>query len=538
MQATTSARSGSEPTPPPDPFLGSPRIDARVLARLAERIAVGGDRPRLALTAPATGARLADLLLGTPGDVRAAARRARAAQPAWAARAAADRTRVLLRFHDLVLARRDEALDLIQIETGKARRHAFEELEDAALSASYYGRHAPRQLRPRRRRTALPLLVGAVELRRPVGVVGVISPWNYPLTLGITDALPALAAGNAVIAKPDVQTSFTALWCAELLAQAGLPEGLFQVVAGHGPELGAPLVEAVDHLAFTGSTRTGRVVARQAAARLIGCSLELGGKNPMLVLADADLDRAAESAVTGCFSSTGQLCISFERVYVDRAVHDRFLDRFVERTRTLRLGAGLGWEIELGSLTSAAQLERVDAHVREAVERGATVHAGGRARPDLGPFFYEPTILTGVDGGMRVCAEETFGPVASVHPVADADEAVALANATPYGLNASVWTRDLRRGRALAARLAAGTVNVNDAYQAAWGSVGAPMGGLKDSGLGRRHGAGGILRYTEAQTVAVQRAPSLAPPRGAAAERWAGAMVALLRLRDRLPGIR
>jgi len=522
----------------PDPFLGSPRIDATVLARLARRIAAGDAPAGLPLTAPAAGARLADLPLCTPEDVGAAAARARAAQPAWAGRSAADRCRVLLRFHDLLFARRDEVLDLVQIETGKARRHAFEELEDAALCASYYGRHGPGQLGARRRRTALPLLIGAVELRRPVGLVGVISPWNYPLTLGITDALPALAAGNAVIAKPDVQTSFTVLWCAGLLAEAGLPEGLFQVVTGHGPQLGPALVGAVDHVAFTGSTATGRVVAGQAAERLIGCSLELGGKNPMLVLADADLDRAAAAAVTGCFSNAGQLCISFERVYVEAAVHDRFLERFVERTRALRLGAGLDWGVEVGSLTSAAQLERVAAHVDEAVERGATVRAGGRARPDLGPCFYEPTILTGVTGGMRVCAEETFGPVVSVYPVADAAAAVELANATPYGLNASVWTRDLRRGRALAARLDAGTVNVNDAYQAAWGSVGAPMGGLKDSGLGRRHGAEGILRYTHAQTVAAQRLLSLAPPRGPAAERWAAAMVRLLRLRDRLPGIR
>ncbi len=321
-------------------------------------------------------------------------------------------------------------------------------------------------------------------------------------------------AGNAVVNKPDTQTALTALWARELLVEAGLPADLWQVVIGDGPVIGPAVVEHADYVSFTGSTRTGRDVAQRAAARLVGASLELGGKNAMLVLSDADLDAAAAGAVRACFSSAGQLCISIERLLVHRSVADAFLERFAARTRALRLGGGLAYGADMGSLVSVRQLETTTRHVEEAVKAGATVVAGGRARPDLGPFFFEPTILDGVTPEMAVCAEETFGPVVSVYCFDTEDEAVAAANSTPYGLNSSVWTRDLRRGRSVAARLRTGTVNVNEAYAAAYGSVGSPMGGMGDSGLGRRHGAEGILRFTEAQTIATQRLMPIAPSFG------------------------
>lgn len=510
-----------------------------LLSRLVELSAVPREgRGAVDVIVPFTGERLGCVPRGTPADVEEAVRRARAAHPAWAARSFAERAEVFLRFHDLLLDRRDELLDLVQTESGKSRRHAFEEVMDTAVMARHYALHAERYLRPRRRKGALPGLTVTRVHHHPVGVVGFIVPWNYPLNLLVTDAIPALMAGNTAVLKPDHQTSFIALRAADLLYEAGLPRDALPVVTGVGPELGPALIGSVDFLMFTGSTRTGKVVARQAAERLIGVSLELGGKNPMLVLEDADLGRAVEGALRGAFVGAGQVCVSTERVYVPRGLFDGFVRRFAEGARALRLGAALDYTAEVGSLSSAEQLQRVEAHVRDAVERGAVVQAGGGARPDVGPFFYEPTVLTGVAPGMRAYAEETFGPVVSVYPYDTVDEAVALANDTPYGLSASVWGRSVRRAEEVAVRIRAGSVNVNEAYAATWASAEAPVGGVKESGLGRRHGAEGILKYTEAQTVSRQRGLPIAPPRGVAEERYVRAMTHLLRWMRRIPGVR
>ncbi|MGP3928058.1 succinic semialdehyde dehydrogenase [Streptomyces sp. 8N616] len=478
---------------------------------------------------PFTGEKLADLPESTPEDVATAFERAREAQKAWAATPVRQRAAVLLRFHDLVLERQAEVLDLIQLETGKARLHAHEEVQAVAMAARHYGRKAPGYLRPKRHSGAVPALTKVTELRQPRGVIGQIAPWNYPFELSVGDALPAFAAGNAVVMKPDTETALTALWARDLLIEAGLPAGVWQVVVGEGPVVGPAVVERADYVSFTGSTRTGREVARSAAARLVGCSLELGGKNAMLVLHDADIEKAAAGAVRGCFSSAGQLCISIERLYVHESVADAFVERFAARTRAMRLGSALAYGADMGSLVSERQLETVTRHVQEAVEKGAKLVAGGRHRPDIGPLFYEPTILDGVEAPMAVCAEETFGPVVSIYRFSDEDDAVALANATPYGLNASVWTKDGRRGRAVAARLRTGTVNVNESYAAGYGSVQAPMGGMGDSGLGRRHGSEGILKYTEAQTVAHQRLMPLAPSFGMDDAQYAQFMTRSLR---------
>jgi succinate-semialdehyde dehydrogenase/glutarate-semialdehyde dehydrogenase len=351
----------------------------------------------------------------------------------------------------------------------------------------------------------VPLLTRVREIRHPKGVVGVIAPWNYPLTLAVSDSVPALLAGNAVVIKPDNQTAVTALWAASLMAEAGLPEHLFQVVVGDGPVIGTAIVESCDHVAFTGSTATGRVVARRAAERLVGMSLELGGKNAVYVAEDADLDRAAEALIRDCFTNSGQVCISMERMILHERIADAFLDRFTDRIRHLRQGPAMDFGADVGSLISQAQLDRVRAHVEDAVAKGARVLVGGRARPDLGPYFFEPTVLEGVPVEAQCYAQETFGPVVSVFRVGSDGEALSLANGTEYGLNASVWTRDVRRGVLLARQIQAGTVCVNEAFTIGWGSVAAPMGGRKQSGVGRRHGAEGLLRYTEVQTVASQR---------------------------------
>ena len=505
-----------------------------LLERLRSRITLAGSpQTSILVRAPYTGDTIGTIPAGTVADLEAAVDRARLAQPAWSNRTFASRASIFLRFHDLLLKRQDEVLDLIQWETGKARRHAFEEILDTAVVTRYYARRAQRLLRPRRRKGALPLLTLTREFKSPVGVVGLIVPWNYPLNLAVTDAVPALMAGNEVVLKPDVQTSFTALWAVDLLRQAGLPPDVFGIVTGEGPLLGPALGERVDYLMFTGSTRTGRMVARQAAERLIGCSLELGGKNPMIVLADADLDAAVHGAIQGCFASAGQVCVSIERIYVHRSIAERFLARLAERTRALKLGASLDYSMEMGSLTGERQLHHVEEHVRDAVAKGAVLVEGGCRRPDLGPLFYEPTVLTGVTEQMQVYAEETFGPVVSVYPFTDEAEAVKLANATRYGLNASIWTRDTVHGARLAREIRAGNVNVNEAYAAAWGSVDAPCGGLKESGMRARHGAEGIVKFTETQTVAVQRLIPVGTPswmEAAVHARWMTRLMKLLQV--------
>ena len=403
-------------------------------------------------------------------------------------------------------------MDLIQAENGKSRRDAYLEVADIAITCRYYARTAASVLAPSGRSGLIPGLTSVQELRHPKGLVTVISPWNYPLSLAAGDSIPALLAGNAVLQKADNQTALTALYALDLARRAGVPADLWQVVLGRGSNIGDQLLDAADYVMFTGSTESGRRIAQEAGRRLVDCSLELGGKNAMVVLDDADLDRAAEGAVRACFSSSGQLCISIERMYVAESIHDRFVAKFLAGVASMQVGGAYDFSCQMGSLTSTEQLEVVQRHVEDALAKGATLLAGGRPRPDLGPFFYEPTVLTDVVEGMECFAEETFGPLVSVYRFGTDDEAVELANATRYGLNASVWSRSSRRGREVAARLRAGTVNVNEAYAAAWGSIDAPMGGMGDSGMGRRHGASGILKYTEAQTVARQRLFNLAPP--------------------------
>ncbi|WP_033237624.1 succinic semialdehyde dehydrogenase [Streptomyces albidoflavus] len=524
----TGARTGTNPLAPAPQGTRTAAdvVTPQVVAQLTRDVVGSG---RTANHAPFTGEKLADLPESTPEDVADAFARARAAQEAWAATPVARRAAVLLRFHDLVLARQAEVLDLIQVETGKARLHAHEEVQAVALAARHYGRKAPSYLRPKRHTGAVPVLTKITELRQPRGVVGQIVPWNYPFELSVGDALPAFVSGNAVVMKPDTETALTALWGRDLLIEAGLPAEVFQVVIGEGQVVGTEVVRHADYVSFTGSTTTGKIVAQRAAARLIGCSLELGGKNAMLVLEDADIEKAAAGAVRACFSSAGQLCISIERLLVHESVADAFLERFTALSKAMRLGNSLAYGADMGSLAGERQFEAVRGHVEEAVAKGAKVLAGGQPRPDIGPYFFEPTILDGVEEAMAVCNDETFGPVVSVYRFRDEEEAITRANATSFGLNSSVWTKDGRRGRAIAARLRTGTVNVNEAYASAYGSVQAPMGGMKESGIGRRHGSEGILKYTEPQTVAHQRLLPMAPSFGMDDAKYAEFMTRSLR---------
>ncbi len=527
-----------------DPVVDGPRdpehdprasyaLEPDYVRSLTDRIlATSGET--VALTSPVNGAPLAHVPQSSEADVVEAFRRARQAQQEWSATSLRERSAIMLRLHDLVMRRQEEILDLIVWESGKARKHAFDEPMHVALTARYYARTAHRHLVTRRRRGVVPGLTRVEENRLAKGVVGIISPWNYPFTMALCDGLPALMAGNAVVAKPDAHTMLTALLGAELLEQAGFPRDLWQVVAGPGSRTGTSIVDRADYVCFTGSTRTGRSVAGRCAERLIGCSLELGGKNPMLVLRDADLEKAAEGAVRASFSNAGQLCVAMERMFVADHVYDRFVERFVARTRAMSLGATLGWGTDMGSLISAEQLETVTAHVEDARAKGARVLTGGRHRPDLGPYVYEPTVLEGVTPEMTCFGEETFGPVIALYRFHDEADAVDRANAGEYGLNAAIYSQDGRRARELAARIRCGSVNINEAFGATFASIDSPMGGMGQSGMGRRQGAEGIHRYTESQSVATQRGLRLAPMLGMSDQGYARLMSANLRLLKKL----
>ncbi|ADG96807.1 Aldehyde Dehydrogenase [Segniliparus rotundus DSM 44985] len=484
-------------------------------ARLGKLVAIDepAERSSRAITEAFTGKELAQMPIGNETDVERAFARARAAQKEWAKTSLRSRAAILRRFQTLVFQKLDELADIVQAETGKARASAVEEVLFVATAAGWYAANGPKILKEKRVKPAVPILMDARVRHLPKGVVGVISPWNYPMALSVQDANPAWLAGNAVIMKPDSQTPFSTLALSELLYEAGLPRDVLQTLPGPGQVVGNALAEQADYLMFTGSTATGKSLAEQCGRRLIGFSGELGGKNPMIVTATANIRRAALGATRACFSNSGQLCISIERIYVQEQVYEQFINEFVAQTKAMRLGAGYSSDIDMGSLISEAQLKTVDDHVNDAVSKGAKVLIGGKARPDLGPYFYEPTVLGGVREGMTLYKEETFGPVVSVYPVKTVAEAIAAANDTRYGLNCSVWAGTWREGQEIAGQIYSGSANVNEGF-AAWASHEAPCGGTRESGAGRRNGAEGLLKYTETQGLVTQRFLSLS------GERW------------------
>jgi len=508
------------------------------LRDLATDAAAPSDGDPRTIRAPATGDTLGTVPTATPAAVTTTSATARDAQVDWAERSIDERVEIVARFHDLVLDRRGDLADVVQAETGKARRDAMEEVLDVAINARYYANRADSLLTPDRRRGALPLLTKTREHHQPLGVVALITPWNYPLTLAISDAIPALLAGNTVVLKPDESTPYSALLGVRLLREAGLPADAFYVTPGPGETLGDPLIEESDFVGFTGSTAVGRSVAERAGRELTPCSLELGGKNPLLVLDDVDVDDATEPAVRSCFANAGQLCVSTERAYVHDAVYDEFLDAFATAASELRLGTGTSWAYDVGSLTPVGHADAVHEAVEGAVDAGAEVVVGGRKRPDVGPNVYEPTVLTDVPRDAQINVAETFGPVVAVHRVDTVQEALDRGNDSPYGLHATVLAGDADRGERVATHLDCGTVSVNDAYPATWASVDAPMGGTKDSGLGRRHGSDGLLKYTDAQTVSVQRGPTIGPGDRLSAKAWSGLMTRALRFQKTISGWR
>ena len=457
--------------------------------------------PHIASTNPATGEVLRQFDCTSAAEVNAAVARARAAQPSWAKTSVRERVRILREFQKRLHAGKQEVSELITREAGKPVVEALlTEVVVVLDAARFCLANAPRFLRPEpvpHSNPAMKAKSGRL-LRDPWGVVGIISPWNYPFSVPAGETLAALVTGNAVVLKPSEFTPLCALELERLLREAGLPQGLFQVVVGDG-STGAALTEApVDKLIFTGSVATGKRVAQAAAARLVPVVLELGGKDPMVVLDDADLEVVSSAAVWGAFVNAGQTCLSVERCYVHRSLYEPFLEACVDKAERLRTGNGMDPATDVGPLIHQRQLRIVESHVEEARARGARLLTGGCLRPELGANFYSPTVLADVTHAMRIMREETFGPVLPVMPFDDDDEAVRLANDSEFGLAASVWTRDRARGEALARRIHAGTVMVNDVVSC-FGISEAPHGGFKSSGLGRTHGRLGLEEMVRLQ---------------------------------------
>ncbi|MGH9504557.1 MAG: aldehyde dehydrogenase family protein [Terriglobales bacterium] len=466
---------------------------------------------RIVSTNPATGETLREFECASEAEVHATIARAHAAQPKWAELGLRKRIVVLRAFQKRLHEKKSEVAQLVTREVGKPYVEALlTEVLVVLDAARFLIDNAYRLLRDEpvpHGNLAMKTKSGRL-IREPYGVIGIVSPWNYPFSIPATESLAALVAGNAVVVKPSEFASLTAIELASLLHQAGVPEGIFQVIAGDGAT-GAALVNAgIDKLVFTGSVATGRRIAQAAAVRLLPVVLELGGKDPMLVLDDADVEIASRGAVWGAFVNAGQACLSVERCYVHRSLYGRFLDACVRHTQQLRVGNGMDSETDVGPLIYERQLRNVESQVEDARALGARVLTGGKRLPEIGANYYAPTVLADATHGMRIMREETFGPVLPVMPFDADDDAIRVANDSEYGLAASVWTKDRTRGEAVARRIQAGTVMVNDVVSC-FGISEAPHGGVKASGIGRSHGRFGLEEMVRLKYLDSDRLPGI-----------------------------
>jgi acyl-CoA reductase-like NAD-dependent aldehyde dehydrogenase len=467
--------------------------------------------PKIVSVNPATGEVLRELECAGEGAVEAAVARAHAAQAAWSDLGLRQRIDVLREFQSKLYEKKSEIAAAITREVGKPLVEALvTEVLVVLDAARFLIDNAWGLLRdePVPHGNLVTKLKSGWLVREPHGVIGIISPWNYPFSIPATETLAALVAGNAVVLKPSELTPLVALELASLLHAAGVPEDVFQVVVGEGPAGAALLRSPIDKLVFTGSVATGKRIAAAAAERLLPVVLELGGKDPMLVLDDADVDVASSAAVWGAFVNAGQACLSVERCYVHRSLYESFACACAEKTKQLRMGNGMDSHTDVGPMIQERQVRIVESHVEDAKARGARVLAGGTRLPELGVNFYAPTVLADVTQDMRIMREETFGPVLPVMACADDDEAVRLANDSEYGLAASVWTRDRKRGERLARRIHAGTVMVNDVISC-FGISEAPHGGVKASGVGRTHGRFGLDEMVRVKYLDMDRMPGM-----------------------------
>jgi acyl-CoA reductase-like NAD-dependent aldehyde dehydrogenase len=467
----------------------------------------GGSTPTIPVENPATGELIGTIPVLDAGELAEMAARGREAQPQWEAIGYEGRARVMRRAQKWILDNADRVIETVVSETGKTYEDA--QLTDMGYTVSalgFWAKEGPKYLADERVPSwTNPVAAGKKLIIRyaPVGLVGVIGPWNFPIANSFGDCIPAMMAGNSVILKPSEVTPLSSLVMAEMMKECGLPEHVFQVATGDGGT-GAALIAEVDCVMFTGSSATGKTVMKAAAETLVPCYLELGGKDPMIVCDDANVERAANAAAFWSMNNAGQVCISVERCYVDASIYDEFVARVTENVRGLRQGVPTGvGTVDVGAMIFPPQLDIVDEHVRDAVAKGAKVLTGGHPRSGPGRFF-EPTVLVDVDHTMKCMREETFGPTLPIMKIANAEEGVRLANDSEYGLQASVWTSDVDRGEALARRIEAGVVCVNDA-QVNYTALNLPMGGWKTSGLGTRHGSAGIRKYTKVQSLLVTK---------------------------------
>jgi acyl-CoA reductase-like NAD-dependent aldehyde dehydrogenase len=479
-------------------------VDTSTGANGAENAATGSGPEQIEVLNPATGGLVARIPVDSPESVASTVARVRVNQPEWEALGVGGRYLWLGRLRDWLLDNNDRILDTMQAETGKVRGDASNELPYLADVINFYGSRGAKFIGDESVRPHT-LLFGSKKFRvqyRPYPVVGVISPWNFPLVLGMGDAIPALMAGAAVVVKP---SDFTPLGLSEIIeawkTEIGGPD-VFDCVQGMG-ETGEALIDAVDYIQFTGSDRTGRQVMKRAAETLTPVSLELGGKDPMIVLDDADLDRAANAAAWGGMFNSGQTCEAVERIYVEEPVYDEFVSKLTGEVAKLRQGAdGRSFDKDIGSMTSPNQSAVVEDHVEDALASGARALTGGKRVEGPGDYF-EPTVLVDVDHSMKVMRDETFGPVVGVMKVRDVEEAVRLANDTRYGLSASVFG-EKNRAEGVARRIECGAVNVNDVI-VNFIATDVPMGGWKDSGIGFRHGEWGIKKFCRPESLIITR---------------------------------
>ncbi len=464
---------------------------------------------------PATGEVTAGRPRTDPSCLPRRVARARIAQARWARTPISERAAKLKALRNSILGLRNILADLIVMESGKPSVEAlFADIFVAIDTAEYFYKNAATLLRSQsvpHHSLAAKAKTGLLTYE-PLGVIGIISSWNYPLAIPIGQIVPALVAGNAVICKTSELTPHCGAWIQKLFSFPAFPAGLVTIIQG-GADVGQALIDAApDKIIFTGSVETGRRVAEACGKRLIPTTLELGGKDPMIVLADADLDVAASGAVWGSFTNCGQVCLSVERIFVEQSVSEKFAELCVEKTKKLRLGPGSDPATDVGPLIRPHHVERMTALIEDAVALGAKVLCGGKPRPDLGPNFFEPTVIVNVDSASRLFREETFGPILAIHRrVDDAEEAVTRANRSPFALSASVWTGDAARGKAIAAKLRAGAVMVNDAISY-FAIAEAPHGGRGLSGWGRTHGKAGLMEMVQTKYIDVDRMPRREKP--------------------------